>query len=262
MKRIELRPYGRPHPADKNDVYFVDTEHGKEVAEKTGLLAAVQAGEVNIVLDTPTANRISESFIKGFILPAAREVGIDEFVKRVKLNGKCIELELRWGWGLECDVARCLGQEKKRQVKAAKEKARKTTPNVWSPAFRFFVPEIGTVVRLAKDWTFRLHYEYRNEKLLELFGRSFSWRGLDYNDHGKKVGDVTLKAGAELSVNRVYIRQGAGDFSSITFYLSPKSVIVIGKSEIVSKGKVRFWAKLSDVNKMEVQVDTNTLATN
>jgi len=222
----------------------------------------VQAGEVDIVLDTQRANNTSESFVKGFILPAAREVGIDEFIKRVKLNGKKIELEYRLGWGLETDVIKCLYQEKKRQEKAAKEKARKTTPNVWSPSFKFFIPEIGTVVKLTKDWTFRLHYESRNADLLEVFGKSFSWRGLDYDDHGKKVGDVTLKAGAELSVNRIYIRQGAGEYSSITFYLSPKSVIVIGKNEIVSKGKVRFWAKLSDVNKMEVQVDTNTLATN
>jgi len=55
---------------------------------------------------------------------------------------------------------------------------------------------------------------------------------------------VTLKAGQALSIDRVYIRRGASDFSSITFnYLgAPKG-----------SGRVRFWAKLADVNMIEFE---------
>lgn len=56
--------------------------------------------------------------------------------------------------------------------------------------------------------------------------------------------EVTLKAGQVLSVDRVYIRRGASDFSSITFnYIgAPKG-----------SGRVRFWAKLADVNTIEFE---------
>ena len=55
---------------------------------------------------------------------------------------------------------------------------------------------------------------------------------------------ITLKAGQVLSVDRVYIRRGASDFSSITFnYIgAPKG-----------SGRVRFWAKLADVNTIEFE---------
>jgi hypothetical protein len=55
---------------------------------------------------------------------------------------------------------------------------------------------------------------------------------------------VTLKAGQVLSIDRVYIRRGASDFSSITFnYIgAPKG-----------SGRVRFWAKLVDVNSIEFE---------
>ena len=54
--------------------------------------------------------------------------------------------------------------------------------------------------------------------------------------------EVFLKAGQVLTVDRIYVRKGASDFSSITFnYIgAPKG-----------SGRVRFWAKLADVNTIE-----------
>ena len=266
MKTIDITSHGKPHPAKPSELYYVGFDHGKEVAEKVGFLASVQAGDVNLVFNEGKylyRLRPSESFIRGLIGATAREIGIDEFVKRVLVNGKRLDLTV-WGYDFWGSVCKYLLSEQKRLAKQAKEKARKEVGGVWSEPFRFFVPEIGTFIKLTEDWTFRLHYEYRNESLLNLFGKTFDWR--EYDKRGEKVGNVTLKAGTELSVNRVYIRQGAKEFSSITFYLNPKSEVTLeGKNcghRAVSKGKVRFWAKLGDVNKMNVQIDTNTLAVN
>lgn len=51
---------------------------------------------------------------------------------------------------------------------------------------------------------------------------------------------VTLPTGTNLKVDRVYIRKGAKDFSSITFFMV-----------LPEKKSVRFWAKIPDVNTME-----------
>lgn len=47
---------------------------------------------------------------------------------------------------------------------------------------------------------------------------------------------VTLPAGTTLVVRRIFIRQGAGDFDSVTF------------SARVGKKSHRFWVKLEDAN--------------
>lgn len=57
---------------------------------------------------------------------------------------------------------------------------------------------------------------------------------------------VTLPKSSILSFDRIYIRKGASDYSSISFYLKfhPKLHL---------KRKPRFWAKLEDCNTMEYQ---------
>lgn len=72
--------------------------------------------------------------------------------------------------------------------------------------------------------------------------RAGKLEGVTHHEH--KGDFVTLKAGQVLSIDRVYIRRGASDFSSITFnYLgAPKG-----------SGRVRFWAKLADVNMIEFE---------
>lgn len=149
-------------------------------------------------------------------------------------------------------------------------------------AQRFNIPEIGTKIVLAENWTFPLHHEYRNETLFEILGvqYSHSWR----NRPGPV--EVTLPKGTILTVDRVYIRKGAKDFSSLTF-LIPKRKTERKRStrtateyrgasmtEVLTSMRtreplpppppprtftydytipsrpVRFWAKLADVNRM------------
>lgn len=100
------------------------------------------------------------------------------------------------------------------------------------------IPDIGDNLTLMSDWTFTLHEERRNFYLWKLFtGKDFKWRG-------KEKLEVTLSKGTELIVDRVYIRNGAKDFSSLTFR--------IAKTDNKDLLKKRFWAKLADCNEMEI----------
>lgn len=100
---------------------------------------------------------------------------------------------------------------------------------------RMYIPEIGDVIKLAEPWEFNLFGEYRNASLIEHFG--LEMRTSRYGELESQL--VTLPKGTELSIDRVYIRRGAKEFSSVTFNFRKHK-----------GGRVRFWVKLSDVNKM------------
>lgn len=82
-----------------------------------------------------------------------------------------------------------------------------------------------------------LHYDY--------------W--LNGNDR-PDAGTTVLPKDSELTVDRIYIRKGASEFSSITFYLNSfggkplKEVLHFGKKV----STIRFWAKLEDVNNIRI----------
>ena len=83
----------------------------------------------------------------------------------------------------------------------------------------------------------------------------------EWNERAKALATkeltVTLPAGTVLAVDRIYIRKGASDYSSITFYAKG-----LGESEIKNRwsGKStkwkaqRFWAKLSECNQIEFEL--------
>ncbi len=122
---------------------------------------------------------------------------------------------------------------------------------------KFFVPAVGFRIRLTQDWKFDLYYEYRNKTLLvqqgvKLEGYFYSsYIDGDYSKGLKSV-QVTLPAGTVLEVDRVYVRtmsksatKKEDDYDSLTFRLiDPKT----------GKGKIRFWAKLADVNTIEYEL--------
>jgi hypothetical protein len=60
---------------------------------------------------------------------------------------------------------------------------------------------------------------------------------------------VTLKADTVLKVDRIYIRKGASEYSSITFFVWSEPGPVPAKS----KKKARFWAKLQDCNNINFE---------
>lgn len=138
---------------------------------------------------------------------------------------------------------------------------------------KFYIPEISDEIRLLTDWTFNLHNESRNESLDTFLKVGFPPRNWQTPDVPVPV---TIPAGTVLVIDRVYIRKGQGDFSSITFRWKGASnpgrfeerddyrttVIpgtrttptVYGKKQVkVPKQPIRFWAKLKDVNEIECE---------
>lgn len=105
---------------------------------------------------------------------------------------------------------------------------------------KLYIPEIGDSMTLSSDWKFKLYVEYRNKSLFKYFNLPFQHGCNEYDD-------VTLPSGTVLKIDRIYIRKGLSDFSSVSFYATiPKY-----------KNSVRFWVKLDDVN--NIQYD-NTVA--
>ena len=76
---------------------------------------------------------------------------------------------------------------------------------------KVFIPALGTCVKLNKEWTFILYREGRNYDLFEaLIGKGW-WEG----DNDNLI--VSLPPETVLKVRRIYIRQGATDYNSVTF---------------------------------------------
>lgn len=155
---------------------------------------------------------------------------------------------------------------------------------------KLFIPPLGTELTLVEPWTFTVYQESRNSSLIKLltlkpppvpaafkksraqewaeraknfqawYGRVSTqadedaymeslWR---WTMEGKKLGTHTFPKGAVLIVDRIYIRQGQDDFDSVTF--RAKHYHSAQQTGFGKKGKmVRFWAKLDDVNRMEVE---------
>lgn len=264
MTMFNMDRYGKPHPADSSIRFYLTVEEGRKTAEDCGLKKAVMtAPPVDIVIrdsddrgyhTSSTRNTVNEAWLKGFFGPTAREVGIPLFMSRVTINGT--KLDGTHGGRVVYLVRSYLEAEIKRLEKAAEEADRKAGKTVWTEPGQFLIPDIGTIIQLTEDWTFRLFSEDRNGALLKKIGKPTTYR---WDDQMKDY-EVTIPVCSQLGVDRVYIRKGAGDFSSITFNLHKGSEIIFNGKALKAFG--RFWAKLSDVNRMKVRIDTATLAGN
>jgi len=107
---------------------------------------------------------------------------------------------------------------------------------------KLYIPEIGDVIKLTKDWNFTLYNESRNVRLFEAFNIEYVNRY--YAMDNIPAHNVKLPKNTELKVDRVYIRKGAVDYSSLSFFIHSHP------SDDNFKG-ARFWAKLNDVNEIE-----------
>lgn len=137
---------------------------------------------------------------------------------------------------------------------------------------KLYIPELGDDLRLLADWTFGLYNEDRNTTLMEIVNDT---REISYPFQGnKKYFDIpcTIPAGEILKVDRIYIRKGLDEYSSLTFFWKGKrtnpSVVTRTATAYPAFGlpsysstyqqkkprrPVRFWAKLSDVNNIEFE---------
>ena len=107
---------------------------------------------------------------------------------------------------------------------------------------KLFIPEIGTKIKLTADWKFVLYNEYRNRGLRNIILKPFN------NTYSGQNIIVTIPEDTTLTVDRVYIRKGVSDYSSITFNISKQA-----NPKHIYAG-TRFWAKLSDVNSIEFEL--------
>lgn len=142
---------------------------------------------------------------------------------------------------------------------------------------QLFIPQLGDRLTLTKPWTFSLFFERRNNTFVQAAGliKFFLENGKPitvlpysslwvepYTYKGKAITKnpvdvVTLPAETVLGVERIYIRKGGSEYNSLSFNLIKGSTKTIttedGATETLThKGRVRFWAKLIDVNTMEI----------
>jgi hypothetical protein len=124
---------------------------------------------------------------------------------------------------------------------------------------KLFIPAITTKMVLTAPWTFTMFMEDRNNKLIgELL--TFDWdlkRPAKDSDgyykfvwEAKELGPCTFPIGTRLSVDRIYIRKGQKDFDSISFNVQIDSSWR-GKPKVI---KGRFWVKLEDANKIDMDL--------
>jgi hypothetical protein len=109
---------------------------------------------------------------------------------------------------------------------------------------QLYIPNIGERITLAADWTFRLFNERRCQPFDDCPAPAQIVDNPTY--FLSQVKHCTLPAGTVLLVDRVYLRQGLDEFASISFR------IVSTAAPWVAKQRKRFWAKLDDVNQMQI----------
>jgi len=120
---------------------------------------------------------------------------------------------------------------------------------------RLFIPTIGTHLKLLKDWNFLLIPEYRNSVIWKAFGYATS-NSTIYDFCHENPRDSILPADTILSVDRIYIRKGIGDYDSLTFRIldCPDPRFRSPKKKGTLSGVARFWVKLHDANVMDIEV--------
>lgn len=113
---------------------------------------------------------------------------------------------------------------------------------------KFCIPPLGTEIVLADTWCFEIFSEYRNLKFIQKYQEHVGGvndkllENSNSYSHQIHSAHITLPKGSHLKLSRIYIRQGKGEYDSVTFSLQK----VTGYPNL----KGRFWVKLKDVNKI------------
>jgi len=114
-----------------------------------------------------------------------------------------------------------------------------------------FIPDIGTLLKLEDDWTFTLYLERRN---MTLFNKvegatvNMAFQQIRPGTIQNKI--IDLPKGLIIKVDRIYIRKGLSQYSSITFTV-PNPKTKKDKSEMphnIEYGGCKFWVKLHECN--------------
>lgn len=114
---------------------------------------------------------------------------------------------------------------------------------------KLFIPPLGTMIRLTKDWSFELYCEPRNKSLWDLCS-AVKYDSFDWYSRGGQRCDAWLPAGTLLKVDRIYIRKNVEQYNSVTFRFYDLEPFADGV-----KYNGRFWARLNEVNRIECDVE-------
>jgi len=131
---------------------------------------------------------------------------------------------------------------------------------------KLFIPDVGEELKLVDDWRFTTICEYRNESLFDAFdvpteerysrfGDDDHWKRAGFDRYNPRPASFVLPAGTILKVDRVYIRKGISDYSSLTFLVSqsPEKRVLTKKHGGSAPKAVRFWVKLAETRNIEIE---------
>lgn len=217
-------------------------ENGLRAAKDSQI--SKKAGDVDQIRLTLTDGiHIREVFLKALLGPTARKISPEVLIEKIAIVGNTQLLFYIQSY--------LKGEAKLIKLRAEKKAAEKEP--LWSEDKVFFLPEIGTKLRLSEDWEFDLYPERRNDKFFPQIGLNISVWGPRREPYRVKVLRDSM-----LTVDRIYIRKGAKDYSSVTFYIRKGAKVEYNGGLYIMKG-ARFWAKLHDVNTLKVKVDITTV---
>ncbi|AHC30548.1 hypothetical protein CC53_gp131 [Rhizobium phage vB_RleS_L338C] len=90
----------------------------------------------------------------------------------------------------------------------------------------------------------------------EVQNRFYELRNERYGLWNNRSIPATLPRGTILRVDRIYIRKGNEDYSSLSFYITETAHAALQPVKTkkgFKKGRKRFWAKLAEVNTLRVE---------
>lgn len=128
-----------------------------------------------------------------------------------------------------------------------------------------FIPELGTKLKLEKDWSPNIFLEYRNSDIFLADGKKGPAAWNEEVDSYIR----TFPADSEFVVDRIYVRNGNKEFSSVTLMVTKTTDLILTKkgtrqAPFKSKGEKhygRFWVKLADFNTADfVVIDDATIS--
>jgi hypothetical protein len=163
-------------------------------------------------------------------------------------------------FGIEAiDLVSIDGRLSSNDVVQFKRKMRENEPPQWGKPHAMLVPDINTQLRLTAMWEFDLFRDSRNSGLIKQVFGCGTLNGVPI-EGGKVIGTCKIAKDAVLKVDRVYIRKGAGEFSSITFRVEKGAMVHCEgfKKKLVNKS-TRFWARLGDVNTIRCRFNMLTV---
>lgn len=117
---------------------------------------------------------------------------------------------------------------------------------------KMFVPSIKTMIRLLSDWKFPCFNEHRNHVFIQKMRPETKGASVDSVM-------ITLPKDTVLRIDRIYIRSGKSQFDSITFTVVSHPSQESHKGSFGKIGVGRFWAKLTNINEIEYEIETQSI---